>query len=195
MLLAAGRSQRFGPRCKLQASFHGKPLVRHAAEAILGTGFPIVAVVADPAVGKLLPEFQIVYSDGPQSQSLQAGLQHIAKGPALIVLGDMPHVDTNLLSRIAASPLPAAASDGTIICPPACIPQTLFPALASLTGDQGAGTFLRSFIGLSKITVPPRILKDIDFERDILSDQPDGMITCSGQEAGTSDQAVPDRHS
>lgn len=167
VLLAAGASRRFGKDCKLQAAYRGKPLIRHAAEAILDTGFPALAVIADPAIEALLPEFRIVRSTGPQSQSLRAGLAQVGDECAMIVLGDMPHVDAALLRRVAAAPAPAAASDGIRITPPATIPRFLFADIASLQGDQGAGSMLRSRPDLCRIPVRAYCLKDVDIAQDI----------------------------
>lgn len=167
LLLAAGRSKRFGSACKLQTVYGGKPLVRHAAEAILQTGLPAVAVVADPAVARLLPEFRHVFSKGVQSQSLRAGLQKVTDNAALIVLADMPHVDADVLRRIAASPGPTVATDGTRICPPVLLTRALFPLLEQLTGDHGAGKILKSMKDLCHIHVAPEILKDVDVPADI----------------------------
>ncbi|WP_306753477.1 nucleotidyltransferase family protein [Paracoccus actinidiae] len=167
VLLAAGASRRFGSACKLQSLYRGKPLVRHAAEAILATGFPALAVTADPAVEALLPEFRIIRSIGPQSHSLQAGLAEVRDDCALVVLGDMPHVDAALLRRIAASPAPAAASDDDRITPPASIPRSLFADIARLSGDQGAASVLRTRSDLYRIPVPKGTLADIDTQEDI----------------------------
>lgn len=171
VLLAAGRSRRFGPDCKLQAIYRGKPLVRHAAEAILRSGLPGVAVVADPAVAGLLPEFKLVHVSGLQSDSLRAGLRQVADEAAMILLADMPHVTAGLLQRIAASPAPAAATDGARICPPALLPRSFFPQVEKLTGDRGAGELLRSLPDLHAIRVSPEILTDVDVPDDLLSPQ------------------------
>ncbi|MCZ0961400.1 nucleotidyltransferase family protein [Paracoccus benzoatiresistens] len=175
VLLAAGRSRRFGAACKLQAVYRNKPLVRHAADAILQTGLPAVAVVSDPAVARLLPEFKIVYSSGLQSDSLRVGLHQVAEGPALVVLADMPHVDAGLLHQIAASPAPAATTDRTRICPPALIPHAIFPDLEKLTGDRGAGNLLRSLPGLHRVVVSEDMVKDVDVPQDILEYQEDRL--------------------
>lgn len=168
VLLAAGRSRRFGPACKLQAIYRGKPLIRHAAEAVLGSGLPAIAVVADPAVAALLPEFRTIFSSGVQSDSLRAGLQHVTDGDALIVLGDMPHVPADLLRNIAASTAPAAATDGTRICPPVLLPESLFAAVETLRGDRGAGDLLRTLPDLHLVRTASDILKDVDFPQDLL---------------------------
>ncbi|WEF24456.1 NTP transferase domain-containing protein [Paracoccus sp. S3-43] len=168
VLLAAGASRRFGTACKLQAPYRGKPLVRHVAEAILASGLPAVAVTADPAVEDLLPEFRIIRSIGPQSQSLRAGLAAVDDDRALVVLGDMPHVDAALLLRIALAPAPAAASDGNRITPPASLPRSMFADIAQLSGDQGAGAVLRRRPDLYLVHVDAGRLRDIDISEDIL---------------------------
>lgn len=171
LLLAAGQSRRFGAACKLQAIYRGKPLVRHAADAIIATGLPRIAVVADPAVARLLPEFQIIVSHGLQSHSLQAGLAQVATDRVLVVLGDMPHVDARLLLRVARTPAPAATTDGDAIGPPACLDRAMFPALNGLTGDQGAGAILRALPATRLIHVAPGTLHDIDRPGDLTPDR------------------------
>ena len=166
VLLAAGASRRFGTACKLQSLYRGKPLIRHAAEAILATGFPALAVTADPAVEALLPEFRIIRSIGLQSKSLQVGLAQVTDDCAVVVLGDMPHVDDALLRRIAAAPAPAAVSDGDRITPPASIPRSLFADIARLSGDQGAASVLRTRSDLCRIPVSAETLTDIDTQED-----------------------------
>lgn len=167
VLLAAGQSRRFGPSCKLRSSFRGKPLVRHAADAILASGFPAVAVVADPEVASLLPEFRITYSKGEMSRSLQAGLGEVTTEAALIVLGDMPHVNAELLRRVAKAGGAAAAALGPRICPPALIPRLLFPMVLGLTGDEGAGKLLQSLPNLKRISVSQEFLTDIDYAAEL----------------------------
>lgn len=167
VLLAAGASRRFGSSCKLQAPYRGKPLIRHAAQAILATGLPALAVTADPAVENLLPEFRIVRSIGPQSQSLRAGLEAVDDDRALVVLGDMPHVDEALLLRLAAAPAPAAASDGDRITPPASLPRSMFADIARLSGDQGAGAVLRTRPDLHSVHVDTWLLRDVDKPDDL----------------------------
>lgn len=169
VLLAAGSSRRFGPACKLQSPYRGKPLVRHAADAILASGIPALAVTADPAVEVLLPEFRNFRSIGSQSRSLRTGLGQVDDDCALVVLGDMPHVDADLLRRVAAAPAPAAAFDGHRISPPATIPRLLFSQVERLSGDRGAASILRSRPDLHLVPCPEDMLKDVDSFEDIIS--------------------------
>ena len=190
VLLAAGASRRFGPDCKLQALYRGKPLVRHAADAILATGFPALAVTADPAVEALLPEFRIIRSIGPQSQSLRAGLDQVDDDCALVVLGDMPHVDAALLRRIAAAPAPAAATDGSRVMPPASIPRSMFADIKRLSGDQGAASLLRPRADLHRLPARAEVLADVDTWKDI-NDLSKSYTDFTGSEAGTGAPDLP----
>lgn len=168
LLLAAGRSHRFGPACKLQAVHRGKPLIRHTADAIVDAGFPAIAVVSDSAVADLLPEFRIVYSTGLQSQSLRDGLAEVTTSRVLIVLGDMPNVDAALLRRIAAETAPAGTTDGGPLGPPASFDRSMFAALQDLAGDRGARSLLRGLTDVRSVHVAAEALKDIDHPDQIL---------------------------
>ncbi|SDF40316.1 nucleotidyltransferase family protein [Limimaricola pyoseonensis] len=173
LLLAAGRSRRFGPQDKLRAPFRGRPLVTHAAAALRASGPDrLLAVCADPAVAAVLDGFEIVPTDpeGGQSASLRAGARRArALGAAklLVVLGDMPRVRPELLREVVAAcdaAHPAAAHDGTRIMPPACFPAALLPDLEALEGDRGAAALLRGGAPGAVRLCPaaPGLLIDID---------------------------------
>ncbi|GHC71882.1 nucleotidyltransferase family protein [Limoniibacter endophyticus] len=162
VLLAAGKSRRFGEKCKLRTPFMGKPLIRHAADAVVNTGLPRIAVVSDPAVQALIPEFRCIFSNGLMSQSLKAGIGALGDDDALIMLGDMPFVKSEFLLQIAGADTPAAATDGNKVSPPALIKSTLYPRLSALQGDQGAGSLLRELPGLMRFSAGPGELEDID---------------------------------
>lgn len=168
LLLAAGRSERFG-RCKLQTPFRGKPLVRHAAEAILAAGFTPLAVTSDPAVAALLPEFRIIPASGLQSETLGAGLRAVTGDRVLVVLGDMPNVTADMLRQVAALPLPSATTDSHRTTPPACLPRRIFPDVQALKGDRGAGALLRDLPPCHLLQVPVSSLNDIDTPADLQS--------------------------
>lgn len=183
LLLAAGASRRFGEADKLLSPWRGKPLARHAAEAALAVPAERhIAVVSSPEVAALLPEFRKVEvaAGCPQSESLKAGVS-VAAGfgmqAVLVVLADMPQVTPALLKAVIArgGRAPAAASDGTRIMPPALLPATLFPAVAGLTGDRGAGALLADLPAGQRVAVDDAgILVDIDTPEDLalLGDTP-----------------------
>jgi len=159
ILLAAGRSSRFregggAEPTKLVANLHGKPLVRHAAEAALASrAAPLIVVTGhareavEAALAGLPARFahNADFSTGMAS-SLKAGL---AAAPAeadaaLIMLGDMPAVRSALIDRLIDAFL--ARPDALVAAPlvnrqrgnPAILSRRLFSAAAALEGDEGA---------------------------------------------------------
>ena len=175
LLLAAGRSSRFGPANKLLAPFRGAPLVTHAAASM--AALPLdhrLAVTADTRVASLLPGFRIVAADpaGLQSDSLKSGLRAAGRLGAdlvLVALGDMPLVTPDLLAAVLAGARVhgiAAAADGDLVMPPAAFAADRLPALLALSGDRGAGALLRDLPGPARIAAPG-CLADIDTEGDL----------------------------
>jgi molybdenum cofactor cytidylyltransferase len=163
IILAAGRSQRFraeGGReiSKLVASLDGKPLVRHAAEAALASrARPVVVVTghAREAVEAALAGLPVVLANNAGfaaglASSLKVGVAALPSGVAgaLVLLGDMPEVETTTLDRLidafalrpealAATPIRAGRRGN-----PALLSRALFGALARLDGDEGARRLL-----------------------------------------------------
>lgn len=166
-LLAAGKSRRFGDPCKLQTSFRGKPLVRHAADVALALGRPVIAVVSDMKVAALLPEFHCIFSDGPKSQTLKAAASFAKDDDLLVMLADMPFIETHHLETLLDASGAAILTDGMDMYPPALIPESLFPAIMQLEGDQGAGKILRNHPTTEMIPADPSVLIDIDTQADL----------------------------
>lgn len=159
IVLAAGQSTRFraagaGPSSKLVAQLAGRPLVRHVVEnAFASRARPILVVTGharDEVMAALggLPVTEIpnpLYETGLAS-SLQAGVAAVpamAKG-ALVLLGDMPLVGAALLDGLidlfetrpeveAVVPVHAGQRGNPVL-----VGRALFPAVAELSGDQGA---------------------------------------------------------
>ncbi len=175
LLLAAGASRRFGPRNKLLQPLEGKPLIRHAADAARAVPVGLhFAVISDPEVEALLPDFRRVRVDPgqPQSASLKAGLavaQALLADSVLVVLADMPRATTALMQQVLqrGDRMPAAASDGQRVLPPAFFPESVFPAIAELTGDQGAGAILRHLPAGQRVLAEAGLLVDIDTPADL----------------------------
>ncbi|MGA2794019.1 MAG: nucleotidyltransferase family protein [Roseiarcus sp.] len=163
ILLAAGSSSRFkaaggGEASKLVAALAGRPLVRHAAEAALGsTARPIVVVTGhdgqavEAALDGLSLQFahNAGYREGLAS-SLKTGIAALpgdAAG-ALVLLGDMPAVTPALIDRLIAAF--AEEPDAMAAAPsfegrrgnPVLLSRSLFPAIAALEGDEGARKLL-----------------------------------------------------
>jgi molybdenum cofactor cytidylyltransferase len=100
VLLAAGRSTRFGNADKLASDYQGEPLVSYAARAILGVGFGAQLAVVGAGTLLRLPGYTLIENPSPQSgiaSSIICGLTAIeAYGldAMLICLGDMPAIDS-----------------------------------------------------------------------------------------------------
>jgi len=163
ILLAAGASSRFraeggGDASKLVARLAGKPLVRHAAEAALGSSArPIIVVTGhdraavEAALDGLAVEFahNEQYCDGLAS-SLKTGIAALPRdvAGALALLGDMPAVASTLIERLIAAfaERPGALAVAPIVAGrrgnPALLSRSLFPAIAALHGDEGARKLL-----------------------------------------------------
>lgn len=110
LVLAAGRSSRMGAVNKLLINVDGKPMVRHAVEAVLAAGLSPVIVVTGherDEVQKSLQDLAVIflynedYSEG-MSTSLKCGLKALPDDTdgALVVLGDMPRVTQGEISQL-----------------------------------------------------------------------------------------------
>lgn len=159
ILLAAGRSTRMGGPNKLLQAWRGKPLVRHAAEAAIGTGAPVLVVTGHQPeeVAKALDglPLRIVpnanYAQG-LSTSLQAGFRALPPEAerVAVMLGDMPLIGPDLVLRlsaalardedaVAAVPLSAGAWGNPVV-----LARRLEPLIAALSGDAGARKVLEA---------------------------------------------------
>jgi len=179
ILLAAGRGTRFGAEPKLLQPLAGRPLVRHAAEAAIASGLgPVVAVLGAHAgrVGAALHGLDLArvvnpaYADG-LATSLQAGLAALpAAGSAIVLLGDMPRVTARHLQDLAdafrrAEPAPAAVVPihaGVRGNPVLLNLGLLAPALAGLSGDQGAGRLLAGRADVLECAMDAGVRLDVD---------------------------------
>ncbi|MFS4438453.1 nucleotidyltransferase family protein [Paracoccaceae bacterium GXU_MW_L88] len=174
LLLAAGRSERFGPDNKLLAELAGRPLIAHAAGALRWTPLDMrIAVISDRALHPFLKGFIVIemVEGSLQADSLKAGVhlaQKLKAEKLLVTLGDMPLVTADLLYEIIlrADGGIAAASDGTRPMPPACFPEAVFPELMTMSGDRGAGALLKDLPSAQRVAAP-RMLADVDRESDL----------------------------
>lgn len=180
ILLAAGLGRRFGPAPKLLAFLDGRPLVRHAAQAVLGSGLrPAVAVVGAraEAIRAALDGLGLDIVENPDPSaglagSLRAGLVAMpAEVDAVaVVLADMPGIRAAHLHALAsayeaAAPRPAAVvpvHGGRRGNPVLLNLRLLRPALEALEGDAGAGRLLRGREDVLEIPGEPAHLLDVD---------------------------------
>lgn len=172
VLLAAGRSERFGATDKLMAAFDGKPLVAHAAGMLGAIGFGARMAVCGRSeesaalLGGL--GFEIIVNDAPeagQSRSIALGVTRALAGACdavLICLGDMPGVTTGhveaLLDRFDPAEIIASSCDGQAM-PPVLFSRERAGALLALDGDRGARGLLS---GAALVPADANLLSDID---------------------------------
>ena len=181
VVLAAGRSRRFGAENKLTAAVDGRPLVARVVEPLVDCGLaPLVVVVGFEAgaVRRALSGYPVEFVENRDFEagmggSLARGIEALAEtgcAAALIALGDMPD-----LRRATVEALLAAheASDGLgIVLPtmegrrghPVLFSRTFFPALAQCAGDRGAASVIAGNAGrVTAVAVTdPGIHRDVD---------------------------------
>jgi molybdenum cofactor cytidylyltransferase len=182
VLLAAGRSTRFGPCDKLAAPLLGLPLGLHAAKLLSVPRFAVrIAVVGSDPADFGSHGFETVVNPDPdsgQSGSIRLGLAcALASSPGvqavLIALADMPfvtpaHIDA-LMTRLDAAHPVVGSSDGHLRSPPALFGAASFDALAALSGDAGARGLLRN---AALVVAPSAELADVDTTADLVRISP-----------------------
>lgn len=175
ILLAAGRSDRFGAANKLEAEFLGRPVGFHVVTALENVPFRERLVVRDGCsldfVGRGYTE---VHNDHPElgmSESVKLGVkaaQEMGAAAVLIALADMPRVTASHIHRLldAANGEDAvvASSDGHEPRPPVLFGCGRFDFLLTLKGDQGARDLVKA--GRHVVTSPAELI-DIDTPEDL----------------------------
>jgi molybdenum cofactor cytidylyltransferase len=180
LLLAAGQSRRMGHANKLLADVNGKPLVRHAVEALKAAQISDLVVVTGhqaQEVTSALADMELVFAHNPDyasglASSLKRGLASLPGQPdgVIIMLGDMPRISTAVINSIIAGFNPV---EGRSIClptwqgkrgNPVLISRQFFAELQTLHGDVGARHLLSDYPELvAEIAIDDRsILDDID---------------------------------
>ena len=154
IILAAGRSTRMGGPNKLLADLGGKPLVRTVTEQALASKVQSVIVVTGhqaEQVEKALHGLKVKFVRNPDfaeglASSVKAGVAAVAGNAdgAVICLGDMPLISSNLIDRL----IEAFAPDrGHLIAVPisdnkrgnpVLWSRRFFNELMTLNGDIGA---------------------------------------------------------
>ena len=154
IILAAGQSRRMGKENKMLIKIDGKPMVRHAVEAVMQTGINRIFVVTGYQSKKLENalnglKFKLVknsqYSQG-LSSSLKAGVNALPESieGALVMLGDMPGVNPSHLNLLMEAFKP---DENKLICVPTSEGKRgnpvlwhkrFFSSISEVSGDVGA---------------------------------------------------------
>ena len=182
ILLAAGQSRRMGAVNKLLAPLAGKPLVRHAAEAMLAAGLDEVIVVVGHEADKVAaaldglpvrPVFNPHHASG-QATSVATGIGALAAdvSDVMIGLGDMPLLTADMMDRLLRAHLDQADHHRRITMPlvggkrgnPVVWGRAFFPELAALSGDSGGRQLLADHIAAHNLVISDEAgwLQDVD---------------------------------
>ncbi len=184
IILAAGQARRFGTGpedTKVLALLDGVPLIRHVAEAALGSqAGPIIVVTghAGQRVEAALADLDIQFVHNPDpaaglSQSLKLGLDHLPGhvSGAIILLADMPYVSAQLIDRLLAA-FELAPAEALAIVPvragrrgnPVLLGKDIFAAVKEIEGDRGARSLLDALEhGIIEVPIDDQAI-DIDVD-------------------------------
>jgi molybdenum cofactor cytidylyltransferase len=175
ILLAAGRSTRFGDADKLAQPFLHKPVAFHVVTALESMPFLVrIAVIDGTKLDFAARGFDVIVNEDPaagMSRSVKLGLARAREAGAhgvVIALADMPRITAahvyRLLDTATDDDAVVASSDGVKPCPPAVFGKGRFAFLESLEGDAGARDLVRA--GRHVVTAPAELI-DIDTPDDL----------------------------
>jgi len=171
VLLAAGRSQRFGDiGSKLDQDFLGRPLGLHVAVALEDMPFKErLAVVGAQELDYGQHRFRVTHNadrDLGMATSVQIGVrraQELGAEAILVALADMPRVTAAHIHRMfdasEGEMTVVASSDGRAPKPPALFGHGQFQCLLDLAGDTGARELVKG--GRHVVTTPAELI-DVD---------------------------------
>ncbi len=159
ILLAAGQSSRMGGADKLLQQVDGVPLLRRSAQTALAAGPVTVALPQRPHPryqaldGLDVRRVPIPNAAEGMNASLRGVLAHI--GPdataVMVMLADLPDLTSNDLAEVLAAHnnnpdflIWRGATQSGKPGHPVVFDQSLFAALAQLTGDEGAQSVVRA---------------------------------------------------
>jgi molybdenum cofactor cytidylyltransferase len=154
IILAAGNATRFEDGQKLIADLAGRPLIRHVVDALDQSDVDDIILLTGRDADKIAKaagcgRWRTIENHDPDrglSSSLRLGIEAASKTAdgALIALGDMPGITTDLINQLVDT---FSNSQGSkIVFPmardgqrghPVIWPRALFSALKGLSGDAG----------------------------------------------------------
>ena len=176
ILLAAGRSERFGDvGSKLDEPFLNRPVGLHVVIALEDMPFlDRVAITGGAKIDYAAHGFAVIANDDPaqgMARSVRLGVEAAQRAGAdavLIALADMPRVTASHIYRMldVADSLDAvvASSDGCDPKPPAIFGRERFEFLLTLEGDAGARDLVKA--GRHVVTTPAELI-DVDTPEEL----------------------------
>lgn len=194
VVLAAGRSARFGSGNKLLAPVDGTAVVRHVAETACESSLlEVVAVLGyeSAAVAETLDGLSLSvrhnddYAAG-QSTSVRHGVESAHEAgwdAALFLLGDMPFLRAETIEQLLDA---YRSGPATVVVPeyggtrgnPVLFDRRHFEALASVSGDRGGRDVIEASERTAFVPVDdPGVHRDIDTDADLaaFTDRRDGL--------------------
>ncbi len=165
VVLAAGRSKRFGRGNKLLAEIEGQPLIRKTVSGVLDSKCSHVCIVLQPACHRIQDALHGLQHTAVPNSSFKNGIgSSIAAGirslpgnidGAFVLPGDMPWIDKTLIDPMIALfeehggkhlvvPMTAKSQQRN----PVLWPKEYFNQLSNLNADQGAKSLIPSAPGL-----------------------------------------------
>lgn len=159
VILAAGRSQRFGRSDKLNAVIEGETILRRTAVAACQSQCSQVIVVTQPratALHRALSGLAVRFIENPDhlkgmSQSIKAGIAALPQSAAgaMILPGDMPWLTAGILDmlidtfrRDAGQRVIVPVNAAGLQANPLIWPSVWFPQLMGISGDRGAKSLI-----------------------------------------------------
>lgn len=162
----------------------GQPLlVRTVTAALASPAWPVVVVLGAHAekIRPVLAPYPVLIAENPawtegMASSLRAGIDTLRQfsrslDAALIALCDQPAFSAEVVTRLVAAQRAsgrtiAAARYAGRLGAPALFLRAHFPALAALTGEQGARTLLSSLVDHVEPVDLPELAVDLDTPAD-----------------------------
>jgi molybdenum cofactor cytidylyltransferase len=183
LVLAAGRSRRFGPGNKLLADLEGTPVLAHTLAAVCAAGFDRTLVVTGQdhaALTNILRRFRVhivsCADDGEgMGTSIAAGVAMLAPNidGLAIIPGDMPLLTPQTLQTLlqtfaahAGSSIVYAADRDGAQRNPVFWPRSYIPQLAVLKGERGAKSLIGEAIAV--LISDTNELLDVDNPADLV---------------------------
>ncbi len=153
VVMAAGNARRFGEN-KLAALVDGKPMIRHALEAV-PRGLETVVVTQYEEVALMAEAFGFhslinEHPDRGISYTIRLGTEHLSHCDGILyMVSDQPLLQQQSVEKLVAlwqshpHAIVGAAHNG-IRGNPNLFPREFFPALLSLREDQGGNHIIRA---------------------------------------------------
>lgn len=189
VILAAGRSKRYGRANKLLSRVHGQALLWWTLDAVCASSArPIIIVTGHERalVERSLREYRRRHRRVPplrmafnpryrrgMSGSLQTGLRRLpaSSAGALVVLGDMPALRHSVIDALIGAWRPGDEAVQPIADGkrgnPVLLSRAIFSAIDELEGDRGARLILQRSRQLRLVETREDIGFDVDRRRDL----------------------------